>query len=366
MFKYFLCFNLIMNKIKEIMTKKVITASPNEKVSMVISRMEKYDIKELPVIKDNKVIGAITLYKLFNENVDPKETIKKYVEKLPIINQKEDVKKALKLLLDSGKCALIVVDNKYFLRGIISEYDILKLYINSFSKFNVSDVVRKVPLISEEEKLSKADYLMRRHKIDRLAVGKDNEIFGLLLKLDLMRKVYALKPLRDNKTAREDFIKDSKNLLVKGIYRKNVPILNYNMPLNEALSYMLKNNIKGLPVKNEIYEGIVLRRDIFNLLREITLADNVSLDVSGNEKNEDIDNIVNSKLSKLKKLISGARFKLNIKTIHNEKKPKYEINLHLSSKNKDIRVKEEGWKLKYTLNRAIKKLRNLVKKKFKK
>jgi uncharacterized protein (DUF39 family)/CBS domain-containing protein len=49
------------DRLDEIMTKRVITADPNEPIEVVVRKLEKYDISALPVIdEDRRVIGMIT------------------------------------------------------------------------------------------------------------------------------------------------------------------------------------------------------------------------------------------------------------------------------------------------------------------
>jgi CBS domain-containing protein len=48
-------------KLEEVMTKRVITATPYEPIHSVVAKMERYNISGLPVVdSENRVIGLIT------------------------------------------------------------------------------------------------------------------------------------------------------------------------------------------------------------------------------------------------------------------------------------------------------------------
>ncbi len=50
----------LKTKIKEVMTKDVITISPDASINEAANIMVKKNIKRLPVVKDNKLVGIIT------------------------------------------------------------------------------------------------------------------------------------------------------------------------------------------------------------------------------------------------------------------------------------------------------------------
>ena len=49
---------------EDIMSKKIITCEPEEKVIDVLKRMKKFQLRRLPVVKNKKLIGEITLHRL--------------------------------------------------------------------------------------------------------------------------------------------------------------------------------------------------------------------------------------------------------------------------------------------------------------
>ena len=55
---------------EDIMTKRVITCSPDEKVKSALDKMFSYKLRRLPVIVDNKLVGELTLSQLIRKYYD--------------------------------------------------------------------------------------------------------------------------------------------------------------------------------------------------------------------------------------------------------------------------------------------------------
>jgi predicted transcriptional regulator len=52
---------------EDIMSTKIITCEPDEKVINILKRMKKFQLRRLPVVKNKKLIGEITLHRLIQK-----------------------------------------------------------------------------------------------------------------------------------------------------------------------------------------------------------------------------------------------------------------------------------------------------------
>lgn len=52
---------------EDLMSKKIITCEPDEKVIDILKRMKKFQLRRLPVVKNKKLIGEITLHRLIQK-----------------------------------------------------------------------------------------------------------------------------------------------------------------------------------------------------------------------------------------------------------------------------------------------------------
>ncbi|XRO76743.1 CBS domain-containing protein [Methanocaldococcus sp. 10A] len=124
-------------KVKDIMTKNVITAKKDEGVVEAFEKMLKHKISSLPVIDDeNKVIGIVTTtdigYNLIRDKYTLETTIGDVMTKDVItIDKNANILEAIKKMDISGKKEEIinqlpVVDEDNKLVGIVSDGDIIR------------------------------------------------------------------------------------------------------------------------------------------------------------------------------------------------------------------------------------------------
>ncbi|XRO75783.1 CBS domain-containing protein [Methanocaldococcus sp. 28A] len=124
-------------KVKDIMTKNVITAKKDEGVVEAFEKMLKHKISSLPVIDDeNKVIGIVTTtdigYNLIRDKYTLETTIGDVMTKDVItIDENANILEAIKKMDINGKKEEIinqlpVVDADNKLVGIVSDGDIIR------------------------------------------------------------------------------------------------------------------------------------------------------------------------------------------------------------------------------------------------
>jgi len=114
-------------KCREIMTKQVISAGPSDKISKVSGLMMKYDISQLPVIEEKRVVGTVTEESIVR-NLSAKIADEK-VEKImqpPLPSVPEDTNiSMIKPLLEDHPGILVVRRGEIV--GIITRSDLLKV-----------------------------------------------------------------------------------------------------------------------------------------------------------------------------------------------------------------------------------------------
>jgi CBS domain-containing protein len=124
-------------KVKDIMTKNVITAKRDEGVVEAFEKMLKYKISSLPVVDDeNRVIGIVTTtdigYNLIRDRYTLETTIGDVMTKNVItIREDDNILEAIKKMDINGKKEEIinqlpVLDKNNKLVGIISDGDIIR------------------------------------------------------------------------------------------------------------------------------------------------------------------------------------------------------------------------------------------------
>ncbi len=117
---------IAVKKADEVIVKDVLTISPESSIGEAITIMESYSISGLPVVKDDKIVGIIThrdIKAIKNREKKVKEIMTKNV-----ITAKEDIteEEALNLMYENRIERLPIVDDSGKLIGIITLRDILK------------------------------------------------------------------------------------------------------------------------------------------------------------------------------------------------------------------------------------------------
>lgn len=122
-------------QIRSIMTKSIITVSPETTLTDISKLFRNKRIHHIPVVKDLKLVGLITTYDLWKLN-QPEENYQHiYVSEVMNrnvckISPLDKVGTAAELLMDKRFHALPVVNLRGELKGIVTSFDILKYTLN--------------------------------------------------------------------------------------------------------------------------------------------------------------------------------------------------------------------------------------------
>lgn len=121
----------MMNEhVSTIMTKNVISISPDDNLETVKTLFDNLRVHHLPVVNGEKLVGLVTTYDLWKQdqsfdkykNIKVRNVMNKRIAKL---QSKDKIGTAAELLLDNRFHALPVVE-KGNLVGIVTSFDILK------------------------------------------------------------------------------------------------------------------------------------------------------------------------------------------------------------------------------------------------
>jgi len=112
-------------KCMDLMTKKVISINPKDKVSRARDLMRKGKLSQLPVIQNGKSIGRISesvILDLFDKDLEKILIEEVMEESFPVIDSNTPIRPIIELVKDSQ--AIVVVD-KGKISGIITKSDLI-------------------------------------------------------------------------------------------------------------------------------------------------------------------------------------------------------------------------------------------------
>ncbi len=122
-------------KVKDVMTKEVITITPTEDVVFAFEKLMKYKISSLPVVYEDKLVGIVTATDLGHNLILDKYELGTTVEKVmvkdvAVIESDDDLIQAVEKMNQSSSDGIInqlVVVDKDKIKGIVSDGDIIKV-----------------------------------------------------------------------------------------------------------------------------------------------------------------------------------------------------------------------------------------------
>lgn len=125
---------MLKKKVKEIMTKDVITISPDIDVVYAFEKLMKFKISSLPVVKNNKLVGIITASDVGHNLILDKYELGTSVDEIMIksvvtISPEDTIGDAIEIMKNTTSLGILnqlpVVDGDELV-GIISDGDIIQ------------------------------------------------------------------------------------------------------------------------------------------------------------------------------------------------------------------------------------------------
>ncbi len=126
-------------KVKDVMSRKVISVPPNEDVVFAFEKLMKHKISSLPVVDGDKLIGIVTATDLGHNLILDKYEIGTIVEKVMVedvvcVSPEDDLLTTVRKMNEFGSEGdiinqLVVIDNHKIV-GIISDGDIIRAIKN--------------------------------------------------------------------------------------------------------------------------------------------------------------------------------------------------------------------------------------------
>jgi len=121
----------MMNEpISSIMTTELITAGPDDALSVIRNILTKHRIHHVPVVEDRKLVGLVTTYDLFKHEFDPNKlnTLKVrdiMTRKLATLEPNDKIGSAAEIFLEHLFHAVPIVEDG-ILRGIVTSFDVMR------------------------------------------------------------------------------------------------------------------------------------------------------------------------------------------------------------------------------------------------
>lgn len=256
-------------KVKEFMTKDIISVDKDVNLKYVLKLMKKNDITKLPVLEDKKLIGMVTdniiAYKLGSirkKGVPPSRLHASSVtdKNVECVKKDTDIKKILKKVGKPGPTMLCVTENDKLL-GVLTKADLLNLVKD---KKQVKTIMRKkIFTVSPDDRVIHARRIMIDEDIARIPVVYNGELVGLISDTEI---AFSLAKIKGKFSIGKQKHRLEK-LLVQDAMKSPVITIDPNKSIKKASEIMIENEVGALPVvQNNNLIGIVSRTDLLNTI----------------------------------------------------------------------------------------------------
>lgn len=307
---------------KDLMTKAVITAVPQDNLLKVQNLMSRYRIKKIVIVdNENKQypVGIVTIKDIIKFLVSDQTdrelheipVYEAMTKRLTMTHKNDSVIDCAEILLDNDTAisSVIVVEGdsleksdlipnrKIQLSGILTSTDFARFFSeNCRGLASVKDYMSySVFTISINEEASRAVELMVEKNISQLLVTATNnhsdDLLGILTETDISRVTLAMKSktLRSvyeylqiifpsSKRNNQDSFHEPSLIRIRDIFTPNLHVIYEDADLAEAAKIMIRQGIRGIPVieppsgdgksKNRPV-GIISKIDLIKALRDL-------------------------------------------------------------------------------------------------
>jgi len=357
--------------VKDIMSKDIISLSPEDKVSEIISLVENYRIREIPIIENGRLKGIVYAKDIAKKGIQDPSRIK--INKImrydsPMVSPEQRVEDAAKIIFKTGLRALPVIKKNKVI-GIVSMHDIILEVASKTKRFRQTKVeeIMSVPqTITSDTDIGRARVLMREKNISRLPVVDENKkLAGIVTIFDLLKAVKPRERMNFYSMAAEK--ERVMGIPISTIMNTSPMIVNVGQSLSETTGIIERYNVDGVVVvQDKIPIGIIAEKDLLEVYVSGMKRKGIYYQIIGIDEDDDfvistIERMVNDTLQKMSKLYNLQFFFLHVKKYDKRGKIKYSIRTRFKTGKGLFVTKAYAWDLRDAVDNALNKIERIMK-----
>ncbi len=271
-----------MATVDEIMTKNVISISPDEPISKAISKMTENKIHHLPVVKEGKYLGMIDFDSFLRRSAIVLNTkVMNVMEKVPTITRKTEIAEAAKLMIDNGIRVIPVVENDQ-LKGIVTTSDIIysSASMPDILDLSVEEIMSGDPItVNEDDSVEKAVEKMK--EIDEVTIpvtDSRGRISGNVNLDEISKQIWREK----EKMHQGEYYRNEASVRVKDVMSPPVTAKS-SSKIADCINKMKEMGTRVCTVVNEDNKpvGIISHKDILDEIVKKLPRESVLVNLSG-------------------------------------------------------------------------------------
>lgn len=337
-------------QVKEIMSKNVISARPDEHVSQALSKMERHRIHQLLVMSDERLLGMIELKKIVTRNIDISSAkVENFATNVPNIDANASVESAAQLLISSAARALPVTDAGNLV-GIVSETDVMKV-AKQFIRGdrNADEIASIAECVEKQGNYGHIKKLIFEKNVSRVPIIDNGKVTGIVSTLELIRMLKGKETMEVRGGTQEKAAREKLRLeeTPSSAVMRPALVVKPGKNIGEIID-LLKTNEEVIIVNGDI--RIITHKDILELFAQAPQK-GVYVQITGMhdesiEFKAKMDMAVADFVKKMAKIAENIEYlALHIEKMHKQgPKEKYSIRARFKSHDGFFVAHAWGWK----------------------
>ena len=359
---------------EELLEEPKVVAAYNDRIRDVISKMQENNQWVVPVVKEKVVLGIISYKELLRKKVSPESKVINLMTPSNNVLESDDEAKVVAKFYTTKARALVVINEKKMLVGLITRERFLSYYLNrgEIPSAKVREIMNSpVITINSNDSVARARWLMTNNNISKLPVLEEKRLVGIVSTRDIVNRLYSVGGKK-----RSSILTEEERLMalpVREIMTYPVVTTDGNQDVRKAVEILLKRNISGMPVvEGEFVVGMFSGIDVVKLIaKKFELEMSIQAKLSGELKQGDtkalIDGILERYLSRLQKLTDIMDFKVTFKEeAKGQEKKVYKVTARVVTKLGDFVSKDIDWDPVTAIRKTVEKLEERIIKELKK
>jgi CBS domain-containing protein/ribosome-associated translation inhibitor RaiA len=308
-------------KARDIMSRQLITVTPDDDVSLALGKMQQHDVNEVPVVSGKRLVGLVSYDTLLKRRSIPMTTrVENIMGFPPRVELNASVMEIAETLLSSGYRAVPVTEREK-IKGIVSRTDLLNIIpaLNILKEIPIREIMTSSPhFILESDTVDHARSIMYKLDVRAMPVtDENNKLVGVVGLKDLAQVSYHKK----SRQTRGDVAggkSSASKVEVKSVMNTPAITIGPDYKLADAVRLMNDNDISTVIVTdNEIPVGIVTQYDLIELIASFKVEEQVYVQISGlhetdSEAYDMMFDLIQKSVKRLGKLVKPKIFTIHV------------------------------------------------------
>jgi len=340
-------------RVEDYMTRDPVTATPDETLGDVLSRMRSHDIHELPVLENRRLVGLVTMWSLMRRKDAPPGTkVRTVMSTSPAVAPEEDIPTVAAKLISTGYRAVPVLRD-HRLQGILSRTDITRAIAESeeFDRVRVGEVMTPNPItVGESDTAAQATKVIQSLGERSVpVVDAKGRLVGVIGLKDLA-ELFGRSKRRPGSGERASE-KGKLSVPVKSLMNEAPVTAPAEATVRAAAELMLRSNVSSVVVPDQGKPvGVLTKLDLLESVAAVREREEVLVQISGLEEQPEVYDslydVIQKGMRKIGAIVTPRTLTIHVQTYKAEgDRSKFSLRCRLATTHKMYYVNHHDWDL---------------------